>query len=227
MKNKFYQSIVKNCRRLLVLLLVLSNTLFCNKKSNLIQNDQYIVHTLKDFLSFTSNSFLKRESIEDVLYDIQGPKATMGRAVHIGNRLFLTANHVINKNYLLQLVHQSKRGKMSSKKGLFTVLFKSKKYDLALLKMKNKKPIKKAKIHLFSAELKSQTPLSQFVYYKGPNPSKKEEFILEYDGLDYYDNVKLARKVGKFIFLKNSNIFEKQGFIWEFNFPFFKKNWIK
>lgn len=186
----------------------------------LLKDNLYIAKVLQDVLTFDERTdYLSRSDITPLVYDIQSSRSTLGRAILLGDNIFLTAYHVIENKENLQIVYQKKRGKLLPNTHQLEVLAGTWDYDLALVRSKVFFPIGRSKISLRTDKYTKDTLLSQFLYYKGPK--KHKDFILSYDGLDYYDSVRKVKDLGKFVFLKDSPLFEKQGKINFFDKTFF------
>ena len=176
---------------------------------------------LSSFLKFSDSAYVDRNHIESLLYDVQSPTDTMGRAFRITKKLFLTNHHVIIKmlsGKYAQLVKQENRGFLRDRQGEFDIIHHDKKRDIALLRLKdakpnqpkeaqNKKPHEEAQkkeesvpndkvyFRLYPKVLSEKDKVSEFLRFDG-NEIKHSGYYLKFGGVDLYNRKTYVKYVG-------------------------------
>ena len=174
---------------------------------------------LEDFLKF-SNKAIDKKTIQSILYDIQSPTDTMGRAFKISDTLFLTNYHVIQKvitaGKYAQLIKQEQRGIILNQEGEFEILEYDTKSDLALLKLKGyKETDDEAVVHLYKRNPGEKEKISEFIHLSGEGGQHKG-YHLDFGGKDIYSKEKHIEHLGSFHLPPNSALFEKKGYVLPF-----------
>ena len=173
---------------------------------------------LEDFLDFSGEE-VDKKTIQYILYDIQSPTDTMGRAFKISDTLFLTNYHVIQKviaGKYAQLIKQEKRGIILDQAGEFEILEYDTKSDLALLQLKNHKEVDdEAAVHLYKRNPKEKEKISEFIHLSGEG-GKHKGYHLDFGGKDIYSKEKYIEHLGTFHLPPNSALFEKKGYVLPF-----------
>ena len=173
---------------------------------------------LENFLNFSGEE-VDKEDIQYILYDIQSPTDTMGRAFKISDTLFLTNYHVIQKviaGKYAQLIKQEKRGVILDREGEFEILEYDTKSDLALLQLRNYKAVDyEAVICLYDRNPKEKEKISEFIHLSGEE-SKHKGYHLDFGGKDIYSKGKYIKHLGAFHLPPNSALFEKKGYVLPF-----------
>ena len=200
--------------KLFLILFLINFNLFCFKSDT-----EKTILSLQDYLNYNSKSFIEKDDIEDILYDVQSSTDTKGRAARITNNLFLTNNHVIAdviSGYSdVRLIQQSNRGKFDGVKGKFKILYADAKKDLALLQIEDFSPKSKAILHLYDKVPNTNFKVSEFLRLVGEN-IKHSGYKQEFGGRDLYNQDLYMDYLGTLLLPPNSALYEKKGFILEF-----------
>ena len=215
----------KNITDNLKLLTILVSIFLLHCSDNLLKDNLYVEKVIEDFLEHSDKKEVSRSYIEQQLYDIYDDTRTRGRAIHIGDGIFLTANHVVSNITNGAIILQTKRNNVNSNPyGKYEVLASNAITDTAIIKIPITKAIGKATFRLYEKILQKKDNVSQLIYYSKYKkaPSKNKRFEMKYEGLNYYDNIMPQPNLGRFVFLPGSLMFEKQGTIWPFNEDYFK-----
>lgn len=170
------------------------------------------VKNLKDFLTSPKSFSFNRTNLGSCLYDIRYENtATNGRAMGIGENLFLTTYSLVDEDVKnLLLAHQSTGNKALGYEG-FSIVHFDKETDLALLKgVRGKIKDEKTKLHFNSKMPSLEDKVSTFVLLKGT--PKKERVECKVDGQNIYEEGQLyVVDFGAFILPANSLLMETQG----------------
>lgn len=153
--------------------------------------------------------------IKDVLYEFQSKQGTVGRAVYLGSRYFLTAYHVIeNQSVQMMLIHQSDRGRKKLRVN-YRVLHHDRDLDIALILSSDYNNGSRPVIAIENTKLQPGRKLSQFTHLTGVPITS--DYHLNFDGKDYYNQSKTIRDIAGFRLSAKSFLFEKHGLVLKYN----------
>ena len=196
---------------------ILVYAFFCLLVVSCKQNPRQVEYqVLQSFLRFNESGILEKRDIPDLLFDVQSPNSTLGRAVRLNSNLFLTNFHVVNKQSSAQLVPQSKRGALKDNTGKFDIIYFDKGRDLALLRLVQTKPNKSNYVHLYDKMPVANDKVSEFLDLVG-DEMEHTGYKKDFGGRDIYDKDKYLSYVGSFILPPNSSLFEKKGLVFHFD----------
>ena len=186
------------------ILLVIFSLSFASCKETDPKKTEYKI--LSEFLEFSESSYVDRGHIEALIYDIQSPTDTMGRAFRISKKLFLTNHHVIVKvlsGKYAQLVKQENRGFLRNQEGEFDIIHYDKTRDIALLRLKDETPDQ--------ADLKKSNQRDQKEKDKINKLKEKEESLSNDEAYFrlYPKILRLKDKVSEFIRFNGDDIKHK------------------